>query len=278
MTAPTILVVLDTAESAPACLRAAADAAHALGRPPDIRPAVTVLRIRIDPASSLSMPDVLTTRYEQAIDARSAAEGGALRAAYDTWAATAPPVDASWTDIEAAPAAAVRERAGAAALLVLARPSAATHPAAAASFDAALFDTGKPVLVVPPMIPPGAGAPFGRHLAVGWRDGPTTRRALEAMRPWLLAAGKVSVLTVADTDAALPADWAAANLPQAATFRTVRPAGRSDGAALLAEAAAIGADGLAIGAFRHGRLIERLLGGVTAEALRAATMPVLMKV
>ena len=196
-----------------------------------------------------------------------------MRAAFDAWVANTPGADAVWIEVEAVPAAAIRERGQLAALLVLAQPSPATHPAAAAGFDAALFETGKPVLVVPP----GDGARFGHHLAVGWRDMPATRHALEALRPWLMAAAQVSVIAVTDGDDVPPRDWTAANLPPNATFHTVRSAGRSDAEALLQESAALGADGLALGAYRHGRLLERLLGGVTNDVLRDARCPVLMR-
>jgi nucleotide-binding universal stress UspA family protein len=98
------------------------------------------------------------------------------------------------------------------------------------------------------------------------------------LRPWLFAADRLSLIAVTDGDGGVPDDWKAANLPDGATLHVVRPAGRSDGEALLQEVAALGADGLAIGAYRRGRLAERLLDGVTTEALRAAQTPVLMQV
>jgi nucleotide-binding universal stress UspA family protein len=262
-------VVLDGAATAAACLRAAGDAAAALAAP-----RIEALHIRMDPAGTLELPDVMTTRYEHAIEQRSTTEGAAIRAAFDAWRQSAPAADATWIEVAAIPAVAVRERGALAALIVMARPSQATHPADAAGFDAAVFDTGKPVLVVPP----GAGAPFGRHLAVGWRDAPATRRSLEALRPWLMAAETVSVIAVSGDAVALPDDWCAANLPANATLHVVPPEGRSDGAALLHKAAELGADGLAIGAYRRGRLLERLLGGVTADVLRGAAIPVLTHV
>jgi hypothetical protein len=269
MSDPTVLVVLETAGTAAACLRAASDAAAALSSA-----RIEVLHIRMDPASAMELPEVVTKRYEAAIEQRSDAEGAAVRAAYEAWRTGTRPTEATWIEVEAVPAAAIRERGALAALVVMARPTNASHPAAAAGFDAALFDTGKPMLVVPP----GTGAPFGRHLAVGWRDLPATRRCLEALRPWLMAAETVSVIAVTDEPAALPEDWKTANLPPGATLHAVSPGGRSEGVALLEQAAALGADGLAIGAYRRGRLLERLLGGVTADVMRAATIPVLMHV
>jgi nucleotide-binding universal stress UspA family protein len=269
MTDPTILVVLTAPESVAACLRAAADAAAALPSP-----RIEVLDIRLDAAGLVQPPEILTRHYEQAVDARSAAQSTARRAAFDAWRAGGPAAEAVWIDVKAVPAVAVRERGALAALLVVARPVGDIHPADAAGFDAALFETGKPVLVVPP----GPGAPFGRHLAVGWRDVAATRHSLEALRPWLMAAETVSLIAVTDGETALPSEWEVANLPLGATLHVIRPAGRTDGAALLQEVEALGADGLAMGAYRRGRLVERLLGGVTAEALQAARTPLLMRV
>ncbi len=269
MTGPTVLVVLSTTEDVEACLRAGADAAAALPSP-----RIEVLHIRLDPAGSLVFPEVLTSRYEQAIRQRSAGESTAIRAAFDEWQAGPNPANATWAEVEAVPATTIRERGALAALVVVARPSPATHPADLAGFDAAVFDTGKPTLVVPP----GAGRPFGHHLALGWRDVPATRRALAALRPWLMAARTVSVIGVGDHAQAPPADWMAANLPADGSFHPVAAAGRSDGEALLHAAGELGADGVAIGAYRHGRLVERLMGGVTADALRDAPIPVLMQV
>jgi len=268
MSGPTILVLLDSPDAAAACLRAATDAAAAFEGP-----RIEVLRVSPDPDRLVRPPDVLTGRMAAAMRARAAGETTLLRAAFDAWRAAAPTLDAVWIAVEGVPAASVRERAALAALLVMTRPSDATHPENVDAFDAGLFETGKPVLAVPP----GPGAPFGRHLAVGWRDHQATRHSLAALRPWLMAAATVTLINVTNGEASLPADWQAANLPPGAAFRMIRPAGRSDGVALLQEAEAVGADGLAIGAYRRGRLLERLLGGVTDDVLRQAPFPVLMR-
>jgi nucleotide-binding universal stress UspA family protein len=272
MSTDTVLVVADAAESLPACLRAAADAAVALPAP-----RIEVLHVRIDPLATIEpSEEVLTARYQHEIELKTAAEGTTLRTAFDEWRTKAKPVNAVWTEVQAVPAEAIRERARTAALLVLARRSEATHPAAADGFDTALFDTGKPVLVVPPGIPSDEAHPFGRHLAVGWLDVLATRRSLATLRPWLMAAHTVSVIAIADHDVTLPAEWAAANLPAGASLRTIPARGRTVGAALVEEAIRGGADGLAVGAYRYGRMVEWLLGGVTDHVLHAAPIPVLL--
>jgi nucleotide-binding universal stress UspA family protein len=264
-----ILVVPDEPDSVHACLTVASGAAAGLAGP-----RVQVLLIRPDPAGSVQWPDVLTKRYEAALNARSDTEGAAIRAAFDAWCAANPLAEMDWSEVTANPAEAIRERGRDAALLVLPRPGKTTHPVMAEAFDAALFETGRPVLVVPP----GQSGAFGQHLAVGWRDSPATRASLERLRPWLMAARAVSVIAVGDGGGGLPPDWAAANLPAGTALRPVQQDGRSDGDALLAEAMALGADGLAMGAYHRGRLVERMLGGVTADVLRGAQIPVLMQV
>ena len=269
MSGPTILVLLDSPDDGAACLRAGTDAAAAFEGA-----RIEILRVSPDPDRLVRPPDVLTGRMAAAMRARAAGETTLLRAAFDAWRTARPTIEAVWIAVEGVPAATVRERTALAALLVMTRPSDATHPENVDAFDAGLFETGKPVLAVPP----GPGAPFGRHLAVGWRDHRATRRSLAALRPWLMAAATVTLITVTDGEASLPAaDWQAANLPPGAVLRTIRPAGRPDGVALLQEAEAVGADGLAIGAYRRGRLLERLFGGVTADVLRQTPFPVLMR-
>lgn len=176
-----------------------------------------------------------------------------------------------WQEVVGVPADEVRRRGSDAALVALTLP--APHPPSAeqAALEAALFDTGRPVLAVPA----GWTGGFGRNLAVGWRDLPATRQALGALRPWLLAAETVTALTVSAAPA-LPSDGPLAGLPGRLVHRTVAQGAGGDGAALLAAAMDAGADGLAMGAYRRGRMLEWMLGGVTEYVLHHATVPLLM--
>ena len=260
-----VLVLLSAPEGARATLQAAGDAARALGTP-----TITVLYVRLDPISTL-MPteEVLTPERIRAVEAASAVQGAAAYAAFSAWQAAGH--QGEWTELVGEPAAELRRRGPDAALVVLTLPGPHSDLAERAALEAAVFATGRPVLAVPADWKGG----FGRHLAVGWRDSPDTRRALSALRPWLLAAETVTVLTVTDAPPP-PPDGPLANLPGRLAQRRVAPAGRGDGAALLAAAADSGADGLAMGAYRHGRLVEFVLGGVTEYALHYATLPLLL--
>ena len=60
------------------------------------------------------------------------------------------------------------------------------------------------------------------------------------------------------------------------SFRTIGPKGGEEGDSLLAAVAKAGADGLVMGAYRRGRVMEWILGGVTRHVLHNATVPLLM--
>ncbi len=169
------------------------------------------------------------------------------------------------------PADELRRRGHDAALVAMALPSPHAHSPGQTALQAALFDTGQPVLAVPA----GWQGGFGRHLAVGWRDTPATRRSLTALRPWLEAANTTTALTVTDVPPP-PLDGPLAGLPGRVAHRTLPRTSGSDGAALLAAALDVGADGLAMGAYRGGRTLERILGGVTEHVLHHATLPLLL--
>lgn len=264
MSTPSVLVLLTEPLGASVLLDAAAIAARALGTP-----RIDVLHVRLDPASTiLPSEEVLTPGRVRDVEGAAAAEGAKVYAAFAAWRAAGQAGE--WDEVVGVPAEEVRRRGPDAALVALTLPP--PHPPSAeqAALEAALFATGRPVLAVPA----GWRGGFGRHLAVGWRNSPATRHALTAVRPWLEAAETVTVLTVSDAPAP-PPDGPLAGLPGALTQRTLAHGG-GDGATLLAAAVAAGADGLAMGAYRRGRVLEWMLGGVTEHVLHHATLPLLM--
>jgi len=269
MTTQPVLVLLTEPNGARAILDTAAAAARALAGSP-----IDVVLVRADPAGSI-LPNeaVLTSEWLRAAEGAAAARGATVYAEFEAWREAGHA--GQWDEVVGVPAEEVRRRGHDTALLVMALPP--PHAAAAdrAALEAALFDTGRPVLAVPV----GWRGGFGRHLAVGWRSAPATRRSLTALRPWLDAAETITVLTVTDAPPP-PPDGPLAELPGRVTHRTLTHvgahAGGSDGAALLASALAAGADGLAMGAYRSGRMLEWMLGGVTEHVLQHATLPLLL--
>jgi nucleotide-binding universal stress UspA family protein len=150
-----------------------------------------------------------------------------------------------------------------------------------ATTEAALFNTGRPVLVVPQT---GAAPTLGQRALVAWNASREASRALHDALPLLAGAASVTVLTVN----AEPGENAHGEEPGAdiarhlarhglnVTVRRVQGADIGVGDLLLNEAADLGADLIVMGAYGHSRLRELVLGGATRTMLRNMTAPVLL--
>lgn len=248
--------------SAPALLKAASRAAALLGRAH-----IRVLAIRLPPIAAIQPGEELLTQTREAeLRAHEATRLAAIRTAYDTW----PQADvAEWCETESLPEAAIAHQGCRADLLLLDRPQ-AHDPWGQQALRAALFVTQRPVLVLPPDPPAG----FGRRVAIAWHDDPRCTAAVLAALPILAAAEAVAVL-VGNGLAALPPLFAEHGI--AATLHSVSHDHAALGPALLAAAAAQGADLLVAGAFWHTPLREALLGGVSRDLLHQARIPLLLR-
>jgi nucleotide-binding universal stress UspA family protein len=151
----------------------------------------------------------------------------------------------------------------------------------AAILSAALFGSGRPVLVVPYA---GRFAAVGRRVLVGWNASREAARAANDALPILAAADGVTVLAVnpergigghGEEPAADMALHLARHGVKATAEQMVAPE-VGDAEALLNAAAETNADLLVIGAYGHSRLREFVLGGVTRTLLRSMTVPVLL--
>lgn len=264
MTDMVLVLLLDPAGAA-SCLAAAGAAARALADP-----LVTVLHVRSDPSAGLlSSEEVLPEERRQALAQQAEADAVAIHAAYLAW--QEPSLPSRWEQMDGIPAEVLATRPPVA-LVVLTLPTPHAPLAERAALDVVLFTSGQPVLTVPA----GWGGGFGRHLAIGWRDTPGTRRAIDAARPWLTRAERVAVLAVGAQEPAWP-DRTVLDLPaERVSFRKVDPKAGDEGDSLLAAVAEAGADGLVMGAYRRSRVMEWIVGGVTRHIVHAATLPVLM--
>lgn len=144
-----------------------------------------------------------------------------------------------------------------------------------AALEAAIFGTGRPLLMVPEQPPERLGG----SIAIAWDGTLGAARAAGAALPLLGRAEKVTVLT-ADMEkiGAKPsalADYLAEHGIAARTWAFL-PDERKLGEQLLAEAEEAGADMLVMGAYGHSRLREMVLGGVTQSVTAKATIPVFM--
>jgi nucleotide-binding universal stress UspA family protein len=168
----------------------------------------------------------------------------------------------------------VAARGKAADLVVLVRP--AEHEGKEA-LHAAIFDTGRLLLLMPPS---PAARSFGRHIAIAWKASDQATRAVTATVPWLKHAERVSLLMIDREGEPPPSPDDAVGLldPHGIAIEPVplTQGKESVGAQLLREAHALGADCLVMGAYRHHRLLEMILGGVTRHMLQEADMPLFL--
>jgi nucleotide-binding universal stress UspA family protein len=148
-----------------------------------------------------------------------------------------------------------------------------------AAFEAALFKSGRPVLLVPPN---WRGKILGDNVVIAWKPTREAARAIADAMPFLTEAKKVTVLTV---DAAPngygqePGRDIATHLAREGVrveVRNLDGLGRLTETAILDEARALEADLLVIGGYGHGRLTEFVFGGVTRALSRTSPIPVLM--
>ena len=142
--------------------------------------------------------------------------------------------------------------------------------------DAALFQSGRPVLVIPQETP----SRFGETIVVAWKDSVESVRAVTAAEPFLAKAKRIVLLSVAEDDNDDPslaaiADYLALTGLKVETSRIASKFG-TVGKALLHEASNAPGTLLVMGAYGHWRWRVWVFGGVTQEALRDTVVPVLM--
>lgn len=159
-------------------------------------------------------------------------------------------------------------------LVVVAAPGGEAGVAATAAAEAALLDTGRPVLLAP-----SAPVAVSGVALVAWNGSQQAARAAGAALPLLARAREVHVLTIEETGR--PAD--PADLVEYLAWHGVAATGRSvaredAGIAATIDAACTRSVAalLVMGAFTHSRVRELIFGGVTAHALRDCRIPTLL--
>jgi nucleotide-binding universal stress UspA family protein len=267
-----ILVVLEHPEAAAHLLHAAECLAVLTGGA-----RVNVLAIRTPPGyAALTAEANLTGGLLDALAEEEERRVAKLEAVYNSWVdgAEEAPFTARWTSVEGLADPVLGTEGRRADFIVVARPSSRDEEPTRRAFQAALFRTERPVLVVPP----GRVAAFGKRVAIAWRD---DTRAAKAVLPALRCLGRaeqVHVLAGVRQGAEHPA------LPQVlldhgikAEMHVLQIGPGAFGQALLTRAHELGSDMLVMGAYAHSRLREALLGGVTRYMLAHADLPVLMR-
>jgi nucleotide-binding universal stress UspA family protein len=155
---------------------------------------------------------------------------------------------------------------------VLSRPGA--RGSRMSALEAALFDSGHPVLMAPPL-PPRS---FGESVVIHWNASTETARAILLALPILCRAKRVLLLGIEGHIVPGPSARDALAYLEingiTASQKTVVPRSGRPGEAILAEAKAQGADLLIKGAYTQSRLRQMIFGGATSHILSAAELPV----
>ena len=159
---------------------------------------------------------------------------------------------------------------------VVGRPGTAAASPHMSTLEAALFDSGRPILIVPPAAPDH----IGQVVTIAWNGSTETARAIAYAKPLIKRAERVIVQVVEGVGVPGPSGADVARNLQlneiASQFVTVQRGSRSPGAAILEEAIAAGSDLVVKGAYTQSRLRQMIFGGATSHIISETTLPVLM--
>ena len=143
--------------------------------------------------------------------------------------------------------------------------------------EAALMDTGRPLLVVPPTVP----QTLLGTVVIAWKDTAEAARAVAAAVPLLERAERVVIVSVVEEDE--PREHTSDRLLRSLRWHNpntcVRQLGRERRKpvdVLLQEAERLNASLIVMGGYSHSRLREVVFGGFTNRILSGVDVPVLM--
>lgn len=277
----TILVPMAGQSSTEPLLDAALAAARIIDA--DIR----ALFIQPDPATALGyMAEIsLAGRSPEAVICEVGEIAAGVRDDFRTWQRDnhVPPavrgsregVSARWSE-RVGPVEAVVTRFGRLSDIIVTHRPMSNAPLTRHCFDAAVFGTGRPTLVIDGLLPAG----FGENILIAWNGSLEASRALAGAMPLLERARRVSILSAHDYDEDA-VDLT--DLAEALSDRGIRtpevlfsvkgvPAGDQVAAAAKSQEASL----VVMGAYTHSRLRESVLGGVTRHLLARSSVPLLM--
>ena len=144
------------------------------------------------------------------------------------------------------------------------------------TLEAALHDTGRPILVTPPHAPSNTG----RHISIAWEASPEAARTIAVSIQALVEAETVTILApnLAQPLALDPQElverlvWHGVD----AKLHSFDAQASELGPAFLSQASEVGADMLVKGAYSQSRLRQMVVGGRTRHILAHTTIPVLL--
>jgi nucleotide-binding universal stress UspA family protein len=161
-------------------------------------------------------------------------------------------------------------------LLVVGRPGPASNEPHRSTLEAALFESGRPLVIAPPRAPPS----IATTIAIAWNGSLETARSIAFAMPFLVQARDVPVLAVPGLRLPGPSDIQIAKSLRrhniAARVVEVRQGSRTPGRALLETAGDLGADLMIKGGYTQSRIRQLIFGSVTSDILAEASLPLFM--
>ncbi len=286
MTIKTILVPLDGSDSS----RTALQTGIAMARDCDAH--LNVVHVRANPKDAVPLlgegmsgaviEDIIAAAEKEAVErARRARDifDEVCAAENVTWVDGPPALSgptATWIEETGREDEVVALRGRLADMIVISRPTSESAVSATMTLNAALVETGRGVLVVPP----SGASNFGKRVAISWNGSAESARAVAASMALIEGAEKVLILSINGDDgssnvAAQLSDylaWHGVN----AEIETAPVSDSQVGETVLKKSGEWNADLLIMGAYTHSRLRQLIFGGVTRHVLAEATLPVVM--
>ena len=145
------------------------------------------------------------------------------------------------------------------------------------SFEAAVQQTGRPVIMVPrKQVRPV----LSERVAIGWNNSKEAAQAMAAARPILREAESVHVMVTEKRASRRPSAKEVVTYLEchgiAARIEILEVGKRSVGEALLEQSRGLNVDLLVVGGYSRSRFRDMVMGGVTTHLLKHADLPVMM--
>lgn len=251
---------------------------------------VTALHIKADAANAVpllgeGMSGAMIEEMMSAAEKDAAQKAGQAKALFErivaegkVSVAAMPPapsgLSASYVEETGAEEEVVARRGRLCDMLVVQRPEGESDLPAASILNAALFETGRPVLMTPKPI-----NEIGLRIAIAWNGSAEAARALAAAMPFLEREGVAVALLIGEEEGRAAYGRSVQEYLAwhgvACELRQFPAHGSHTGESLLAELERFKADLLVMGAYTHSRLRQLILGGVTRHVVAASPVPVL---
>jgi len=161
--------------------------------------------------------------------------------------------------------------------IVVGRPGSGQEQPRSSTLEAALFESGRPVIIAPPKAP----ETLGERIIIAWNGSTDTARTITFALPFLSQAKDVIVVNVPGGRVPGPDEEQVAkslrrhNIP-ARVVLAPEPIKGAAGTSLLERTKALGGDLLIKGGYTQSRIRQLIFGSVTSQILAEAQLPVFM--